>query len=295
MENNKKIELSTSQIIIIILCSGIISIILFFSGFFIINSIMKNDTEVARVNENTTLEKQKVDKLKDIADIIPTPTTPPTPTTAIANSLNITTIDLQEEQEKLPEYYEDILEKSERFTISKVEEESDGYKLYIHVLENEPRKTSKEEWDYVINGGTIKFRGRNWKLADSFIDNNYILLGSENSNLVISIENNNGEYIFLDEYGKEVSDYKTDEITTIKVDKDIVAGDRFSRFLYNKNTEKVVVTNYDFQEYTNTEEENKELFELLEKIDATTTYGECLVYFLNDKIVAFQTFTASSP
>lgn len=179
MENNK-IELNIVQILIIILCSGIISIILFFSGFYIINPTIKKDIEVTKVNENTTLEKLKVDSLKNVAERMPTPPISPTPPSSPTPPFSTPqvsptppstdTTDDNIDYNSLPtlqEVYKDQnLQKSESFVISAYysAQDSDKYTLYIHTLEDKPKKISKEELDTLSNGGIIKFRGCNWFL-----------------------------------------------------------------------------------------------------------------------------------
>ena len=315
MENNNKIELSTAQMVMIILCTGIISIVLFFSGFFIINTLKKNNTEVAKVNENTTLEKLKVDKLRNIADILPTPTNKPTPiptptptptptSTPYSNSDN----DYIPTQYNPPEGFKETLLSSERFTISKIEEDSDGYTLYVHILENSAKVVYKEVWDNLLNGGKIKFRGVNWVNSgriETFGDNTVMYLKEENKDItdrrIITIENTKDvEYIFKDGWleGKPVSDYRTEEIAKIRIDKNVKLGDRFDHFLYNEDTNQFIVTGPSYQIHSNdySEDSVRDVLKWLEENSDDIHVGnECKAYFLNGKVVAIQVFTASSP
>ena len=51
------------------------------------------------------------------------------------------------------------------FTISDIEKTANGYTISVHLLDNEIRKVSKAEYENVLNGGSIKFRGREWILS----------------------------------------------------------------------------------------------------------------------------------
>ena len=292
---SKKHSLSTFQIILIILLAGILSIGLFVGGYLIINQSNNNkvNNEVAVVPEKEIVENKI------------------TNTEVVENLIKSNNIDKSSENKLEISKYE--LQKSDRFTISKVEEDADGYTLYIHVLDDKVKIISQEEYNNVLNGGTIKFRGNTYKKTNK---GKYSGLGSSEG-IFIQKENDKSEYSGLaiskyynsetgassDKYavwnvaGKEkmICDYKTDQITKIKVDKNVQCGDTFTNFLLNEVESKLVVKDYNNNFINEKEDEIREFLMKFDPLDTESSYGECVAYILNDKIVAIQTFRSSAP
>ena len=255
----KKVKLSVIQVLLIMFGSALISVILFTGIFYIVNSLTKGNEKITKEIEND-------------------------------NSL---------------EGYKEITEISERFVIFNYNENSKEYTLDTHILEDVPRKVSSTEIEDLLNGRTIRFRGYQWVLKDSSIidepnyylrkahidDGNYLLISN-------SLNNKESAYTFRENNGgwNKLCDYESDALYTFKVDKEVKVGNTTNKFYYNEETSEVIVTDLSNNILTNSEEEVKLFFDSLAKLDeSASSYGECIAYFINDKVVAIQTFTSTKP
>ena len=189
------------------------------------------------------------------------------------------------------------------FTISDIEKTANGYTISVHLLDNEIRKVSKAEYENVLNGGSIKFRGREWILSRK--DQVWTLLkdkenGKEGIGIGLPNWGNDAEkesyYSFWNIAGSEqrLKDYKSDDIIKISVSSDIKCRDTFGSFEYDENTKTVKVK--DFQDNYITGESMEDFIARFKELyNNPSRSGECTGYFIGEDMVALNSHVATGP
>lgn len=192
------------------------------------------------------------------------------------------------------------------FTIASIKEVENGYTLSVHMLADEPRKITKQEYENVLNGGTIKFRGREWEKAKTTDETEKLYLvekGAKEINssdipgeLILHFYDIKGYGIIDNIAGKRTDglrDYKSENIVELNTGKGFKAGwngsDGSSWIKYDSNTSEIEIYSDGKKLKQNEENENtKQIMEYLEKgkrLNTPNSYGECCAYLLNGKII----------
>ncbi len=197
-----------------------------------------------------------------------------------------------------------------QFTIAKSEQTADGYKIYAHLLADEEAKITKEQYEDLINGGSIKFRGREYVYLrkdkkDGKIE--WTHLKEKNTELPENMDVGpialNPAYINdekQDYYriwqiaGKEsiLKDFKSDELVEFKVNDSTLIGTNFDEFSYVFEENKIYLHNH--HDENGTALKDYSIAEYLKDgitLDAEGTDGECVGYFVNGELLAIQVRT----
>ena len=182
---------------------------------------------------------------------------------------------------------------SKKFTISRVQITDDGYILYTHLLADEPRMVSQVEYNNILNGGSFKFRGREWLLSKIEENGGTILKekNSENEKNIAIRKDATGKY-YVERTGSgaiaDLADYKSEEITTYTVKNTIKCLGTYESFEYDKNTKEVKITNSADMVKYNTIGEFVDVMKTCQRYDTHELYGQCTGYFLEGNMIVIQ-------
>ena len=187
----------------------------------------------------------------------------------------------------------------QNFTISKIEKTNEGYIIYTHLLPEGPRTVSQADYNNVLNGGTFKFRGREWVLSRN--EGRSIILKEKNAEAEENTENEKNIAIIEDsidaKYHVErtgsgavayLPDYTSDEITTFTVDNSVKCIGTFETYEYDANTKEIKIINHADTTKENTIDELIDILKTRHFYDTYEYYGECTGYFLDGKMLVLK-------
>jgi hypothetical protein len=192
--------------------------------------------------------------------------------------------------------------KEVEFTVSSIEQTTNGYRIYAHVLANELRKVTAAEYNNVLNGQSITFRGKEFVFNKK--DEYWTFLKEKDTGKDIGValspvyENQVKQdyYTFWNIAGKEtmIKDYESDEITTFDVDSSCLAGSSFDNFKYNFKMRGIEAT-----DYLGNEVKDRTIPEFIERMegvyDTMTSAGECIGFMYNGKIIVIHANLGTAP
>ena len=159
------------------------------------------------------------------------------------------------------------------FCIEDIEKNGNDYIITANILDDEERILTETEYNDLLNGKEISFRNQKWKLDKS--EEDYIYIKSGNDILAVNKNRktiNNAAGVAVD-----LCDYSGLEVR-FKVSKDILIGEYWTVFKYDKNGEiKAYELQDDDKEITNFTSISFERLKELSK-GCKGTYDECDAY-----------------
>ena len=174
------------------------------------------------------------------------------------------------------------------FCIENIDKSDNDYIITATMLEDQPRKLSKVEYEDLINGKEIKFRNQNWKKSSE--DGYFIYIKSGEDSL--SVAKNEKTLHNVAGAASELRDY-SNKIIKFKVSKDILIGSYFANFKYDKNgkiraygekdtdKENIEITNFESMSFEKLLEDSK---------GCKGTYDECIAYVKSGVVGAIKIF-----